>query len=269
MELITAAKQFVDQARLTADSTFARTTSKASESLLTDALGSTIGLGNSGGKVETTYTYDPFGATTKEGAASENPFQYTGQENDGNGLYDYRARYYRPTAARFISQDPLGQEGSGPNLYAYAGDSPVNADDPYGTSLEPPAPGGGGPGGGGRPGEGALGGGGGAPGGGGPGGAGGGDWGPSPGGCNGGDKGSGIAEETRCHAYQKTEEIEEEVHRVKESEEGEEALRKVTPVGVACGLGGSAAYLATRAARGGAKSLGEALSNFKALVERQ
>jgi RHS repeat-associated protein len=119
---------------LAPSSTFARTTSKGSESLLTDALGSTIALGGSSGKAETSYTYDPFGATTKEGVASENPFQYTGQENDGNGLYDYRARYYDPAAAGFVSQDPLGEEGSGPNLYRYADGSPTNAADPYGTS---------------------------------------------------------------------------------------------------------------------------------------
>ncbi len=114
---------------------FARTTSKATENLLTDQLGSTIALANSSGSVETTYTYDPFGTTTKEGTASENTMQYAGQENDGDGLYYDRARYYSPAAARFISQDPLGQ-AEGSNLYKYTGDDPVNATDLLGTKSE-------------------------------------------------------------------------------------------------------------------------------------
>ena len=45
---------------------------------------------------------------------------------------DCRARYYNPATGRFLSEDPLGFAGSGPNLYAYAGDSPTNATDPSG-----------------------------------------------------------------------------------------------------------------------------------------
>ncbi len=116
------------------DKVFARTTSKTTENLLTDQLGSTIGLADSTGSVETSYTYDPFGTTTKEGTASENTTQYAGQENDGNNIYYDRARYYNPAAARFISQDPLGQ-AEGPNLYEYTGDNPMNATDPLGTEY--------------------------------------------------------------------------------------------------------------------------------------
>jgi hypothetical protein len=50
---------------------------------------------------------------------------------------DHRARYYNPTTGRFLSEDPAGFGGSGPNLYAYVGDNPVNFRDPtgeYGTN---------------------------------------------------------------------------------------------------------------------------------------
>jgi RHS repeat-associated protein len=114
---------------------FTRTTSKATENLLTDQLGSTIALASSSGTVETSYTYDPFGTTTKEGTASENTMQYAGQENDGDSLNYDRARYYSPSAARFISQDPLGQGANGPNTYLYTADDPTNAIDPYGTTA--------------------------------------------------------------------------------------------------------------------------------------
>jgi RHS repeat-associated protein len=82
----------------------------------------------------TTYEYDPFGNTAISGAASANPSQYTGRESEGNGLYFYRARYYSPLLGRFISQDPLGFAGSGPNFYAYAGNDPVDFRDPFGLT---------------------------------------------------------------------------------------------------------------------------------------
>jgi RHS repeat-associated protein len=56
----------------------------------------------------------------------------SGRENDGTGLYFYRARYYDPTLQRFISEDPIGFGGGQANLYAYVGNSPLNMIDPTG-----------------------------------------------------------------------------------------------------------------------------------------
>ncbi len=99
-----------------------------------DALGSVIALTDGSGAVKTTYAYDPFGNVTVSGEASDNPFQYTGRENDGTGLYYYRARYYSPELQRFISEDPIGLAG-GMNLYLYVGNNPVNKIDPMGLSA--------------------------------------------------------------------------------------------------------------------------------------
>jgi len=104
--------------------------------LLTDALGSTIALADSAGTVQTENTYEPFGKTTSTGASNTNPFQYTGRENDGTGLYYYRARYYHSGLQRFISGDPIGFDGGDFNLYAYVANSPVNFLDPYGLSKD-------------------------------------------------------------------------------------------------------------------------------------
>ncbi len=56
---------------------------------------------------------------------------YVGRENDGTGLYLYRARYYSPVIQRFISEDPISFRG-GNNVYRYASDSPVALTDPFG-----------------------------------------------------------------------------------------------------------------------------------------
>jgi RHS repeat-associated protein len=90
----------------------------------TDVLGSAITLTDDNSTVKTTYAYDPFGNVTISGEASDNPFQYTGRENDWTGLYYYRARYYSPELQRFISEDPIRFKG-GINFYAYANNNPV------------------------------------------------------------------------------------------------------------------------------------------------
>jgi len=59
-------------------------------------------------------------------------FLYAGRDYDADTeLYYYRARWYDPQARRFISEDPIGLNG-GINLYAYVGNNPINAIDPFG-----------------------------------------------------------------------------------------------------------------------------------------
>lgn len=101
-------------------------------SFLRDALGSTIALTDSAGALSTQYTYQPFGATTVSGPANTNPYQFTGRESDGTGLYFYRARYYSPTLKRFTAQDPVEFQGGGTNLYGYVGGNPISFRDESG-----------------------------------------------------------------------------------------------------------------------------------------
>jgi RHS repeat-associated protein len=106
---------------------------------LRDALGNTIAIVDSNGVVRTSYTYEPFGNTSVTGTTNTNEFQYTGRENESNGLYFYRARYYSPLLGRFISEDPIGF-GGGLNLYSYVFDSPTNLTDASGncpTCIDP------------------------------------------------------------------------------------------------------------------------------------
>jgi RHS repeat-associated protein len=48
-----------------------------------------------------------------------------------SGLYYYRARYYDPSAGRFLSEDPLGFKAGG-NFYRYVRNRPTNLTDPTG-----------------------------------------------------------------------------------------------------------------------------------------
>jgi RHS repeat-associated protein len=121
---------------LNIDEFFTRTASGTTSTLLADALGSTIGLVGSSGGIATSYTYQPFSGTTAGGAANTNPYQFTGRENDGTGLYFYRARYYQPGFQRFISQDPVGFAGGQANIYlSYVYDDAVDMLDPSGLSF--------------------------------------------------------------------------------------------------------------------------------------
>ena len=72
------------------DEIFTRADSTGTFTPLEDALGSTIALVDASGGLVTQYAYDPFGNTNVSGATNSNGFQYTGRENEGNGLYFYR-----------------------------------------------------------------------------------------------------------------------------------------------------------------------------------
>ena len=114
------------------DEFYRRSDAGGARDFVTDALGSALAVADTSGVVRTSYKYEPYGAVTASGDASANSYQYTGRENDGTGLYYYRARYYHPQLQRFISEDPIGLI-SGPNVYAYVGGNPTNGRDPNGT----------------------------------------------------------------------------------------------------------------------------------------
>lgn len=83
------------------------------------------------------YTTGPWGeAAADTGAVTR--LRMAGQVYDASaGLYYMGARFYDPDLGRFISEDPIGIAG-GLNLYAYAGNDPVNAMDPSGTDPDCP-----------------------------------------------------------------------------------------------------------------------------------
>jgi RHS repeat-associated protein len=120
---------------LAVDERFARTDLSGRTDFLSDALNSTIALTNSAGAIVEQYSYDPYGTTTASVSGFDNPYQYTGRENDGDGLYYYRARYYAPAMGRFISEDPLNFASGSSNFYAYVGGNPISYLDPLGLQC--------------------------------------------------------------------------------------------------------------------------------------
>jgi RHS repeat-associated protein len=102
-----------------------------------DAINTVTSLTNSSAAVANGYTFDSFGRPTSSTGALTNPFQYAGRDFDPEtGLNYYRARYFDPTSGRFISEDPIGFLGSGPDFYQYVGNSPINFADPSGLCYD-------------------------------------------------------------------------------------------------------------------------------------
>jgi RHS repeat-associated protein len=84
-----------------------------------------------------TYDISPWGEVAAD-TGSITRLRMAGQQYDqGSELYYMRARYYDPQLGRFLSEDPIGISG-GLNLYAYAGNDPVNKADPSGLGPGDP-----------------------------------------------------------------------------------------------------------------------------------
>ena len=80
------------------------------------------------------YEYGPFGEVIRMTGqmAKVNPFRWSTRYTDEeSSLVYYGYRYYSPALGRWTNRDPIGEDG-GNNLYAFAGNSPVNSLDPLG-----------------------------------------------------------------------------------------------------------------------------------------
>ena len=107
----------------------------ASHLVCSDANGNVTALVNAGsGQPSARYDYAPFGELLRASgeAASPNPFRFSSKYADAEtGLLYHGYRCYSPSTGKWISRDPLEEQG-GLNLYTFVANDPVNKIDPYG-----------------------------------------------------------------------------------------------------------------------------------------
>ena len=89
------------------------------------------------------YAYDPYGLPTTVqdsggNGTKQNPYLFKGGIQDrGSLLVKFGQRWYNPVTGTWTQQDTLDSplDPANANRYAYAGDDPINAEDPSGQSV--------------------------------------------------------------------------------------------------------------------------------------
>ncbi len=105
--------------------------------LLRDHLGSVrLVVDANTGSVVQRLSYGPWGEVLEDTNPGFQPFGYAGGLYDPDtGLVRFGARDYDPSIGRWTCKDPIGLR-SGPNVYAYCGNDPVNFVDRSGLYAE-------------------------------------------------------------------------------------------------------------------------------------
>jgi len=103
-----------------------------------DRLGSVRFMSDESGNVVSEYVYDGWGNLVSSSGSVSQPYEYVGEQyyytEPTINLQLLGARWYDSSVGRFISRDPIGEEG-GVNLYVYVGNNSVNVMDPTGLDA--------------------------------------------------------------------------------------------------------------------------------------
>ena len=103
--------------------------------LMTDALGSVVGLLDPSEAESDSYIYQAFGDLAASSGSSVKPFLYVGSlgyYNESDASLSYvRARWFRPSTGSWLSVDPVEDEAR----YLYVGGRPTTVSD--GSGLQP------------------------------------------------------------------------------------------------------------------------------------
>jgi RHS repeat-associated protein len=88
------------------------------------------------GKVVWQADYSAFGEARITEQSISQPWRLAGQYYDEEtGLHYALARYYNPQLGRYLSKDPLFDEGGSSNFYIYCDGDPINRSDPNGEFI--------------------------------------------------------------------------------------------------------------------------------------
>ena len=86
------------------------------------------------GYIRTTYSYTPFGSVSASENGVVQNFQWSSEFYDSElDLVYYNYRHYSPSLGRFLSRDPIAEQG-GLNLYTFVGNNPCFRNDVLGKS---------------------------------------------------------------------------------------------------------------------------------------
>jgi RHS repeat-associated protein len=105
---------------------------------MSDLNGNVTGLVSATSARMAVYEYDAFGRLLRENEPEPglNPVRFSSKYQDvETGLVYYGYRYYAPEMGRWISRDPIEEEG-GLNLYGMVGNDAVNRWDPLGLTAQ-------------------------------------------------------------------------------------------------------------------------------------
>jgi len=101
-----------------------------------DLSGDTRVLADAAGLIVDNYSYKAFGEELQQASAvTENRLRFGGQYGyikDASDRLGVRARIYRPSGGKWLSNDPLGFDARDYNLYRYVQNNPVNRIDASG-----------------------------------------------------------------------------------------------------------------------------------------
>ena len=101
-----------------------------------DGNGNVVALTDAGdGEQSASYEYDPLGNLLEMSGvfAAQNPYRFSTKRQDAlTGLYHYGYRSYDPVAGRWLSRDPIAEDG-GLNLYGFVGNGPIGSVDVLGN----------------------------------------------------------------------------------------------------------------------------------------
>ena len=101
---------------------------------LFDANGNVTGYVGTNGAVVARYEYSPFGGITAQSGDMADAFTHrfsTKPFDAETGMYNYVYRFYSPELGRWMSRDPIDEQGAF-NIYSFCNQSAINEIDPLG-----------------------------------------------------------------------------------------------------------------------------------------